>query len=260
MAEKTTATSKKSRGRPKTAFVSKKPKIKQSGPWRPKRIQEILDIPETKPQFANKRLTANDSKKKDAVILAMFVLSLVLFTASLFFSQKKDVIDTEQINDQPIENEIDPITEETTGEAVTIEETWTVITGIQETISVSNPLLSDFYTALNNGTISQIYPNITTNLKASKLFKVYFSKTRTQRFLKNLNTGWVEISNIQSDNKENPTLTYTVSYVLQDGKAFEETRRMQILDKEVPQIAKMMCINTGCSTFPFFNPGKYTIH
>gem|GEM_PF-5519401 len=68
-------------------------------------------------------MTANDSKKKDAVILAMFVLSLVLFTASLFFSQKKDVIDTEQINDQPIENEIDPITEETTGEAVTIEET-----------------------------------------------------------------------------------------------------------------------------------------
>jgi len=259
MAEKTTATSKKSRGRPKTAFVSKKPKIKQSGPWRPKKIQEILDITETKPQFANKRLTANDSKKKDAVILAMFILSLVLFTASLFFSQKKDVIDTEQI-EQPIENEIAPITEETTGEAVITEETWAAITGIQETLSIANPLLSDFYAALNNGTINQIYPNITANLKASKLFKVYFSKTRTQRFLKNLNTGWVEISDIQSDNKENPTFTYTVSYTLQDGKAFEEKRSMQILDKEVPQIAKMMCINTGCSTFPFFNPGKYTIH
>jgi hypothetical protein len=67
-------------------------------------------------------LTANDSKKKDAVILAMFVLSLVLFTASLFFSQKKDVIDTEQI-EQPIENEIAPITEETSGEAAITEKT-----------------------------------------------------------------------------------------------------------------------------------------
>ncbi len=52
----------------------------------------------------------------------MFVLSLVLFTASLFFSQKKDVIDTEQI-EQPIENEIAPITEETSGEAAITEKT-----------------------------------------------------------------------------------------------------------------------------------------
>lgn len=260
MAEKTTATSKKSRGRPKTAFVSKKPKIKQSGPWRPKKVQEILDIPETKPQFANKRLTANDSKKKDAVILIMFVLSLVLFTASLFFSQKKETINDEQISEQPIENETAPITEETTGEAVTTEDTETEITETQNTLSIPNLLLSSFYESFNNGTIDQIYPNITTSLKASKLFKVYFSKTRTQRFLKNLSSAWVEISDIQSDNKENPTLTYTISYALKDGKAFEETRSMQIINKEVPQIAKMMCINTGCSTFPFFNPGKYTIH
>lgn len=259
MAEKTTITPKKSRGRPKTAFVSKKPKVKQSGPWRPKKIQEINSITGAKPQFINKRLTENDSKKKDAVILIMFILSLVLFTASLFFSQKKDSIDTEQIPELPIENEIAPITQETTGEAVSTEQTWTM-TWIQEESSTTNPLLGNFYTSLNNATMSEIYPNITANLKASKLFKIYFSKTRTQRFLKNLAAGWVQIWNIQSDNKANPTFTYTVSYTLQDGKAFEEKRRMQILEKEIPQIAKMMCINTGCSTFPFFNPGKYTIH
>jgi hypothetical protein len=75
-----------------------------------------------------------------------------------------------------------------------------------------------------------------------------------------LTANGVVVSDIQNDEKQNPTISYKLSYTLLDGKSFEETRSMQILNKETPQIAKMMCINTGCSTFPFFNPGKYAIH
>jgi hypothetical protein len=146
MAEKILNTPKKSRGRPKTAFVSKKPKIKQSGPGRPKKIQETTTVSEIKPQFVSKRLTADDSKKKDAFILSMFVVSLIIFGASLFFSQNSSENSQEEPK-QEIQNIID------TGaiETITIDNTGSIDnTGGQESISVANILLSSFYESINN--------------------------------------------------------------------------------------------------------------
>ena len=256
MTSNSTTNTKKSRGRPKTAFVSKKPKIKQDGPGRPKKIKEAVIEP-VQTTFVNHSLTEEDSKKKDIFILAMFIFSLLIFSASLYFSQKKQEIEETTAPIAETEQIID--TENNTWDANTPETQ--IATGeLPQVISASNMLLSNFYEALNKGTIDEIYPNVHPTLKASKLFKIYFSKKRTQRFTNNLDESKIQISNVVSNNLENPTINYTLSYALQDGKLFQEDRQMSIINKDTPQIAKIMCISTGCSTGPFFNPWKYAIH
>jgi len=169
MADKASAASKKSRGRPKTAFVSKKPKIKQSGPGRPKKIKEETPVVQTGPNFTNKNLVKEDNKKKDAFILGMFIVSLLLFAASLFFSHNKEE-NTETAVNTPVSQEelitgtseietgtIDSGTAITGTQSTGIEEK----TGIQTPLSATNLLVSSFYDNLNKGTLDQIYPNIT---------------------------------------------------------------------------------------------------
>ncbi|MEI6426604.1 MAG: hypothetical protein WCO66_04655 [Candidatus Absconditabacteria bacterium] len=261
IANSTTGT-KKSRGRPKTAFISKKPKIKQSGPGRPKKVQETIVLPNLSDiKDISKRTIPQESKKKDTFILGMFLFSLCIFGTSLYFSQKKqEITNTPPSTIETSIEDQDTGISETNDIATGNENTGNINTEEPKAISTEMILLSSFYEAFNKGTIDQIYPNINTSLRGSKLFKAYFSKTRTQRFLRNLTANGVVVSDIQNDEKQNPTISYKLSYTLLDGKSFEETRSMQILNKETPQIAKMMCINTGCSTFPFFNPGKYAIH
>jgi len=63
MATTSITNNQKSRGRPKTAFVSKKPKTKQDGPGRPKKIKEVESI-ETTETF-DKPIIIEENKRKD---------------------------------------------------------------------------------------------------------------------------------------------------------------------------------------------------
>lgn len=264
MVSNATKNEKKSRGRPKTAFVSKKPQVKQKGPWRPKKVVNI-EVPQI-PTISNRKLTSQeDNKKKDAFILAMFLFSLCVFTASLYLSNKKQ--NMEDNNDiGPIPQTEEQISEETpiTQEPLTIENTDTVensgtsqiIEEPQNWISTANILLSSFYNAFNQNTMKTVYANIDSRLRNTKLFNVYFSKTRIQRFLRNITDNAVQVTQIED---KDWIITYKINYSLQNWDTFEEIREMWTIEKDTPQIGKIRCINTGCSTLPFFNPGKYNL-
>lgn len=256
---------KKTRGRPKKEFISRKPKIKKDGPGRPRKIIKE----EKKPEVIHfvKTVEKQDDTKKDRFILWMFVFSLIIFTVSLYFAQKKQAL--EIANDTWMNTEISINTGDLNTWAVDI--TWTNITGsliesgtiantmtnIDTTEPAESTIIKNFYDAFKNGTISTLSWNIDQSLRSSKLFTVFFSKKWSQRFLSNLNSEGLQLGTITSDWNPNPTLTYKISYTLQNGQAFEETRQTSIVNTPTQKITKMMCINTWCSKLPFFNPGKY---
>ena len=255
---------KKTRGRPKKEFISRKPKIKKDGPGRPRKIIKEEKRPEIIHPIGIP--SKQEDTKKDRFILWMFVFSLIIFTVSLYFAQKKQALEIAN-NDW-------------TGTEISINtgniDTWTINTGIVNTWiidesgtiwktttnidSTESQIIKKFYDAFKNWSIATLSWSIDQSLRSSRLFTVFFSKKWSQRFLNNLNAEWLKIWEVTSDWNTNPTLTYTISYALQNGQSFEETRQTSIVNTPTQKITKMMCINTGCSKLPFFNPGKYTIH
>ncbi|HMS91504.1 MAG TPA: hypothetical protein PKC87_04750, partial [Candidatus Absconditabacterales bacterium] len=95
---------KKSPGRPKKEFISKKPKTApKSGPGRPRKEEKLYSSnnqvsPAIKLAVAK---SVDDSKKKDIIILALFLLSFVLFVVSVYFTFMKDK-KGEVVNDSDI--------------------------------------------------------------------------------------------------------------------------------------------------------------
>lgn len=249
---------KNTRWRPKMEFVSKKQTIKRDKPGRPRK--EV--IIKTREQEIKNHKIPDTEKKKDGIILGMFLFSLILFTASLYFSQKKQELlenETNKIETTDIIDEDIPTTEieswALNWEINTWSETLPEEDIPQETETTT--LLWKFYESFNSGSILNIYPNIDNKLLSSKLFKVYFSKMRIGRFLKNISSEGVTISNIKEIWDTKKQVNYTMSYTLKDGHYFEETREMEVMQQDTLKIAKIMCISTWCSKLPFLNPGKY---
>ncbi len=253
---------KKTRGRPKKEFISRKPKIKKDGPGRPRKFSKEEKRPEIiRPVTIPSK---KDDEKKDRFILWMFVFSLIIFTVSLYFAQKKQELEIANDTWSTTTISMDTGNIDTgsiiTGSSISSWEITNTTTNIDTTEPAESKIIKEFYDAFKNGTISSLSWSIDQSLRASKLFTIFFSKKWSQRFLNNLNAEWLQLGTITSDWNTNPTLTYKISYALQNGQSFEETRQTSIVNTPTQKITKMMCVNTWCSKLPFFNPGKYTIH
>jgi hypothetical protein len=58
-------------------------------------------------------------------------------------------------------------------------------------------------------------------------------------------------------NEEESKVLYKLSYSVKNIQFIEERETTFITRNNEQKIAKIMCITKGCSTMPFFNPGKY---
>jgi len=225
------------RWRPTKSFVSKKPKIKRDGPWRPKKHEQPIlpEIPEKK-----------ENKIKDTIILTLFVLSFFIFWFSIYINQKNTPIET-NIEKQEV---ITEIWETNINTAKISNQTGAIIEDEKSII------LLKIYWYLQESKIDEIYWYIDNTLKQSSTFKTYFSRSRLQRFIDNIDDKSLKIEETKIDN-ESWKVTYKVSYSIKNIIFVEERETNFITRDNEQKIAKIMCITKGCSKMPFFNPGKY---
>lgn len=248
---KKTSTNKTSkRWRPPKAFISQKPQIKREWPGRPKKHEKIVlpQIPERK-----------ENKRKDAIILALFILSFIVFGFSLYVSQKERIAtfinkSSQEVQETKTEEPKQEIANNqnsgTTENTVPLVETKPVVQDAKFLI------LQNMYWALQEANFDGIYAQIDTTLKQSSIFKTYFSKNRLQRFINNIDNKSISIELVNTDN-ETSKIRYKLSYSI-NNVPFAEEREASFITKDNEQkIAKIMCTTQGCSTMPFFNPGKY---
>ena len=232
------------RGRPKKEFVLKPKKVKRAGPGRPKK--EIFQEKRTMfslPSFRSHKIQT--PPQKDIVIFLVFLISLGLFVFSLYitYSEKKNTsweIAVEIPNNK------------------TVQETL-LQTGRTETTN-TNQIISQRYTAINKQDRNTAYTLIDPKLKQSSIFRTYFTQKRLNRFITNLNTNKIQITQLQNTETNSGVYIYTITYTLNSQETFSETRNATIINKEGSEkIASLRCITSGCSRMPFFNPAKYQI-
>ena len=205
---------KKTRGRPKKEFISRKPKTKKDGPGRPRKIIQEEKKPEIIHQVSIP--SKQEDSKKDRFILWMFVFSLIIFTVSLYFAQKKQAL---EIADDTWSNAsiaidtgsistgtIDTTWANNTGTSIESGNTTNTMTNIDINEPAESKIIKGFYDAFKNGSISTLSWSIDQSLRSSQLFTVFFSKKWSQRFLNNLNAEWLQLGTITSDWNQNPHL------------------------------------------------------
>lgn len=263
---------KKSPGRPKKEFISKKPKTKiKSWPGRPRKDQQQhIAADQASPAvvwFVAKPV--DDGKKKDMIIFLLFLLSFVLFVVSLYFTfMKKEKNDLEQ-------SELAEITNVETGnidyesiDSGFLEETPTTGTTIPEQeiqpLTTQQQMIVDFYQAVNAIDMNTIYMLTDAHLEASNVFKTYYSKRWLTKFSETIIAPKIIVTNIQeiANTTGNPNIknfTYTLEYVLANNQQkFTEERSTVLVKKgDSWRIGKLLCETKWCSTMPFFNPDKY---
>lgn len=256
---------KKSPGRPKKEFISTKPKTKiQTWPGRPRKEQHDVHshtkVSPTIKGFVEHAL--DDSKKKDLIILLLFLLSFLLFLVSIYFTFIKQKQPTEVTP-----AELAEITNIQTGDiAYTQTNQVDSLTSVQSTLT-TNPqyqVILDFYQAVNTIDIDTIRTIAEGHLETSNVFKTYYSQNRLTKFLQTILAPKLVVSNIQEipTNSPNPNVknfTYTLEYILaQNQQKFTEERSTVLIYKnDAWKIGKLMCETKWCSTMPFFNPDKY---
>ncbi len=263
---------KKTPGRPKKEFISKKPKTKiKSGPGRPRKhhtANTIQQVPAEVAGFVAK--SVDDSKKKDMVILLLFLLSFILFIVSLYFTFMKDkkpqVSQAEMAEITNIETgNIDynmPDAEVKEWPTTTLNTPDTLQPTIQN-LTTEQQLIVDFYQAVNMVDMDTLYRLTDGRLEESNVFKTYYSKRRLTNFSAALVAPRIVVTNIQEESAtENPNIknfTYTLEYMLTSNQQkFTEERSTVLIKKgESWRIGKLMCETKGCSMMPFFNPEKY---
>lgn len=250
---------KKTAGRPKKEFISHKPKTKiQDRPWRPKKDSHERISPLVGGFVEH---AVGDSKKKDLIILLLFLLSFLLFLVSLYFTfiKKNDISPKEPV----ITPKLPEITNVQTGNI-----TYTSGTLYQNNDNASftpeQQVLVDFYTAINQMNMENIYNFAEAHLEKSNVFKTYYSTHRLQNFVDIITEPKITISNIEETitNSTNPNIknyTYTIEYTLASNqqKFTEEWSTVLIFKWDSRKIGKLMCETKWCSTMPFFNPEKY---
>ncbi len=277
------AKQKKTVGRPKKEFVSKKPKTKiKAWPGRPRKDKKDRIVltknispkkisPEIKTFVAQ---SVDDSKKKDLIILILFVCSFILFIVSLYFTFIKEEASewtmqdgVEQIRNVEKGNiqytTPDEHTEEVVVQIATSNEEVT-ITPMVYTIDEEQQTILDFYQALNTIDIDTLYRMTDVRLSETNVFKTYYSRNRLTKFTENLLAPKIVVTNIQE--KETTTINpdirhfeYTLEYILANTQQkFTEERSTTLIKRgEERKVGKLMCETKGCSTMPFFNPERY---
>ncbi len=267
---------KKAPGRPKKEFVSRKPKTKiKVWPWRPRkdkkdRIQYPVDniSPEIVSSVAR---SVEDSKKKDLIILILFLLSFILFIVSLYFTFMRD-----KKVDQLSQEDIAQITNIATWNIdynmldAEVKEWPTTPLNTPDTIkptiqnlTTEQQLIVDFYQAVNDIDMTTLYHLTDARLEESNVFKTYYSRRWLSNFSNMLLAPKIVVSNIEekviTDNPNIKNFTYTLEYTLANTQQkFTEERSTVLVKKgDNRRIGKLMCETKGCSTMPFFNPEKY---
>lgn len=276
---------KKTPGRPKKEFISKKPKVPtKAWPGRPRKDE--------KPHVVTNKVSpvvvwfveesVDTSKKKDVIILALFLFSFILFLVSLYFTFIKDKkVDEATSSDMSEITNVDtgnidyPSSEITTG---TLEEEFppvvtTTNTNTQAANAIVTPIQSfaseqqmilDFYQAVNSIDTATIHTLADAHLKQSSVFITYYSKNWLSKFSAVVLAPKIVVSNIQEkpNTTNNPNIrnfSYTLEYTIaKNQQKFTEERSTVLLKKgDAWKIGKLMCETKGCSTMPFFNPDKY---
>lgn len=269
---------KKSPGRPKKEFVSKKTKTApKSWPGRPRKDKK-QSIATNHVSPAIKWFVKNSvdhSKRKDLIILMLFLLSFILFVVSLYFTFTKDKtaegLQSELSEITNIEKEnIDYGTVDTDSTQAT--ETSGAINGLVEPIAqvaiqsltTEQQMIVDFYIAINAIDTNTIYTLTDARLEESNVFKTYYNKGWLTKFSAIILEPKIVVTNIQeeptnSTNENIKNFSYTLEYMLVSNqqKFTEERSTVLIKNGDVRRIGKLMCETKWCSTMPFFNPDKY---
>ncbi len=241
MKKKTNTTKKTNRWRPPKAFISKKIHVKREKPGRPKKIEKVQlpEIPEKK-----------ENRTKDLIILVLFCISAVVFGFSIYVSQRKTEANTTK--------------KQTTTNAIL---SWEIFSWDIEENQLQEPakpneedpnslVLKNIYTNIEQQLFDNFYPYIDTSLKQTSTFKTYFSKNWLQRFITNIDNQNIDIEIIKSITEENK-VSYKLTYSIKSVIFREEREALFTTKNNEKKITKIMCTTKGCSTMPFFNPGKY---
>ncbi len=282
---------KKSPGRPKKEFISHKSKTPtKNWPGRPRK--------ENKPHTVNNQISSttvwfveksvDGSKKKDLIILLLFLFSFILFLVSLYFTfmrnKKSDTpsqstmpeitnVDTGNIDyttmntGSIVQEETSPatgITPPVQQASPSVQQTLPVIIKQEQPVTTEQQILMDFYHAVNTIDTATIYSMADAHLKQSNVFQTYYSKNWLSKFSAVVLAPKIVVSNIQErpNTTNNPSIknfSYTIEYtIIKNQQKFTEERSMILIPKDNTwKIGKLLCETKGCSTMPFFNPDKY---
>ncbi len=271
---------KKAPGRPKKEFVSKKPKTKiKSWPGRPRKDQNSYAVKNTVPSevvgFVAK--SVDESKKKDLIILVLFLLSFILFVVSLYFTFMRDKkleglsqseiseIANIQTGNIDYASEDSALQEAKIDEEIDTQETVApIVQPSLQDLSLEQQTIVDFYQAINAIDTTTIYKLTDARLEESNIFKTYYTKNRLSRFLDTIIAPKIMITNIQekpttSTNPNIKNFSYTIEYTLaKNQQKFTEERSTTLIKKwDNRRIGKLMCETKWCSMMPFFNTDKY---
>ncbi len=267
---------KKTVGRPKKEFISKKPKTKiKSWPGRPRKDQKHTtathQVPPAVASFVAK--SVDESKKKDMIILLLFFLSFLLFVVSLYFTFIRDKQEEKlpQSEIAEIANiETGNIDYTTTDTGIVQEEQLPAVVvntaGEQntQTLTTQQQMVIDFYKAVNAIDTVTLHTMTDDRLKESNVFRTYYSKNRLSKFSEVIIAPKIVVTNIQEEphTTNNPNIknfTYTLEYMLASNQQkFTEERSTVLIKKgDIWKIGKLMCETKWCSMMPFFNPDKY---
>jgi len=257
---------KKTVGRPKKEFVSKLPqKPHQSWPWRPRKSGKLLTATKQHVSPAIAWFVAKSvdkSKRKDVVILILFLCSFILFIVSLYVTFIKETkVST------VVPSEISEITNIDTGNVeYTAEdiETSTLVQPTIQQVTVQQQTIIDFYQAINTLNMSAMYEITDAYLEKSNIFKTYYNKKRLSNFLDNIISPKIVVTNIEEEqinttNSDIKKFIYTLEYTrMSTQQKYTEERSTVLIKKDNEwKIGKLMCETKWCSMMPFFNPDKY---
>ena len=245
-------------GRPKKVFIPK-PKVKHDKPGRPKK--------EIKPYMQSGRkglrwfVSSNilHAPKKDNIILLLFVLSLLIFLSSIYITilKSQKALGKQLVAENPVVN-VD------TGNIPFAEWETQIVTGSETAPQVPTDVqavITAFYDAVNQKNMSTLYTLADVHLKATNMFKTYFSNNRLSKVLWVLQWN-ILVQNISISARPTTSTTvqevhYTLVYPLRNGEQkSEEWSALVLLKGTAYKIGKLMCITTGCSKMTFFNPEK----
>jgi len=267
---------KKAPWRPRTEFISHKPRTKiKSWPWRPRKDTKDKGMspqpiaPEISSYVAK---SVDKSKTKDMIILLLFLLSFALFVVSLYvtFIQKKDISIVTQQEIAAIANvetgNIDYSQSSTIEEPEvnTIVEKQEIVQATIQNLTQEQQLIMDLYQAVNNVDMDMLYTLTDARLEESNVFKTYYSRRWLTNFSDGIIAPKIVVTNIQevATTSTNPSIKnfeYTLEYMLANNQQkFTEERATTLIKKgKNRKIGKLMCETKWCSTMPFFNPEKY---
>lgn len=275
----------KNPGRPKSDFKNllkkKDEKHVIRGRGRPKKHIEIVE----EDNLVDKELKGivdekvAREKKKDTIILLLFIFSILLFIFSVltsFLQKKKEtLLDIRQWTKQEkVINKISTGIAESTGVVKTglpIQNTNTGIVNNDNSattgrkVTEAGQVILDFYDAFNNKDIAKITNIADTHLRSSSVFRTYFNLNWISKFLAGINQSKIFVLGIveKEDNlKPNiRSIDYSVTYRVNnmEDKFVEQWAATLIKRWEEWKIGQIMCKTQWCSQMPFFNPAKYGI-